>query len=237
MIACFPPAPKQVVEDTGMSFKLLADTIASYKTLSDSEKPEGEANVIQTWVKQQSKIAALNLAPYYKSWGWPITAATESELAGLPAYIISPSPPPSPPSPPSPSPPPPPPRPPLPPLAASTMTLADYQALAGGVGTVATESYYASRHYLSGHAMAVVVLNTSQAAVVSATTYGLGRVVHFGHEGMLTTCCGASGLPRLVLNAAKWAAGNRTTVRVGQVAADWMEQVVSSLVNQVGNAC
>ena len=84
--------------------------------------------------------------------------------------------------------------------------------------------------------MAVVVLPASQAAVVSATSYGLGRVVHFGHEAMLTVCCGASGLPRLVLNAAKWAAGNRTTVRVGQVSADSMEQVVTSLVNQVGKA-
>ena len=121
--------------------------------------------------------------------------------------------------------------------AASALNLADYQALAAGVGTVATGSFYASRQDLSGPSIAVAVLPTSQAAVVSATTYGLGRVVHFGHEGMLTTCCGASGLPRLVLNAAKWAAGNRTTVRVGQVAADWMEQVVSSLVNQVGNAC
>ena len=224
------PLAKQVIEDTGLSFKLLADTIASHRTLSDAERPVSKADVIQTWVKQQSKVVGRNLAPYFKSWGWPITAATESTLAGLPAYSISPSPPPSPP-PPFPSP-----RPPAPPLAASTMTLADYQALTAGVGSVATESFYASRHFVSGHAMAIVVAGNDKAAVVSATTHGLGRVVHTGHEAMLTVCCGSSGLPRLALNAARWAAGNRTTVRVGQVAADGMEQVVSSLVDQVGTA-
>ena len=54
-----------------MGFKLLRDTIASYKGLSEAEKPQGSDAVIQTWIRQQSKVARLNLAPYYKAWGWP----------------------------------------------------------------------------------------------------------------------------------------------------------------------
>lgn len=48
----------------------------------------------------------------------------------------------------------------------------------------------------------------------SATTYGAGRAVHFGHEGMLGTCCPASGLGRLARNAVSWAGGGKATIRV-----------------------
>ena len=75
-----------MIEETGLGFKLLRDTIASYATLSEAEKPQGVDAVIQTWIRQQSKVAGLNLATYYKGWGWPVAAATESALAALPAY-------------------------------------------------------------------------------------------------------------------------------------------------------
>ena len=54
--------------------------------MSEAEKPQGSDAVIQTWIRQQSKVARLNLAPYYKAWGWPVAADTESALSALPAY-------------------------------------------------------------------------------------------------------------------------------------------------------
>ncbi len=90
------------------------------------------ATTTQYWIKRQSQVAQLNMAPYYKAWGWPVEAATEAALAALPVYQLPAYSPPSPPTPP------PPPSPPAPPVAPSSIGAADYQALAAGVGTVAT---------------------------------------------------------------------------------------------------
>ena len=94
----------------------------------------------------------------------------------------------------------------LPPIA---FTLADYRALAAGVVSVTTNKYYASLAYLWGNGTAIVT-DSSGSAVISATTYGAGRVLQAGHEGMFGECCSAtgSGLSRLFYNAARWAGSN-----------------------------
>ena len=215
------------MEDSGLGFQLLRDTIASYRTLATP--PSTDDDKLQTWVRQQSLAAGRNFAPYYKGWGWPVSSATEAALAALPPYITAPSPPPPSPSPPSPSPPPP------APLGPPTsMTTADYAALAQGVGTVETGNYYASYHYLYGPAMAVASTGAGAYPVVSATRYYGGRAIHFGHESILGSCCTTTGLGRLVANAAFWAAGGKQAgIRVAG-GSSWMTSIVATLVAQVG---
>jgi hypothetical protein len=109
--------------------------------------------------------------------------------------------------------------------------IADFNALSQGLTTLATGSIYISRQHLFGTAMAVAVANDG-GPMVSANRYGLGRVIHFGHEGMLSSCCSGTGVGGLVANAAQWAAGTKTTgVRVAHYS---MSAVVTNLVAKVG---
>ena len=51
--------------------------------------------------------------------------------------------------------------------------------------------------------------------IIVANRYGIGRVIHFGHESMMSSCCSGSGLGGLVGKAAQWAAGEkRAGIRV-----------------------
>jgi hypothetical protein len=101
----------QLLELSGGGWKLLRDTLVSYKSLAVLPSTYGEK--INTWVLQQSKVAGTNFAAYYKAWGWPVTGATVAALAALksppfpiPSNFNYGTPPPGPP----------PPRPPLPPM-------------------------------------------------------------------------------------------------------------------------
>ena len=78
----------QVAEDSGLGFKLIHDTFASYWDLPRSQQPTTDAAKLQTWVVQQSKAAGVNLGPYYQCWGYPVSAATEEELKKLPRYQV-----------------------------------------------------------------------------------------------------------------------------------------------------
>jgi hypothetical protein len=80
---CHAPS-LQIAEDSGYGLDLIRDTIASYASLT--EKPTTDDDKLQTWVKQQSKVLGRNLSPYFKKWGWPVSAATESALAYLPTW-------------------------------------------------------------------------------------------------------------------------------------------------------
>jgi hypothetical protein len=70
-----------VLELSGGGFQLLKDTLVSYKSLAN--KPSNDADKINTWVLQQSKVAGTNFGAYYKSWNWPVSDATLATLAGL----------------------------------------------------------------------------------------------------------------------------------------------------------
>jgi hypothetical protein len=72
-----------LVEDTKKGMQLMRDTITSYANIPNDQTPSTDDEKIQTWVIQQSKAAGMNLAAYYKAWGWPVSAATEDTLAGL----------------------------------------------------------------------------------------------------------------------------------------------------------
>ncbi len=94
-------------------------------------------------------------------------------------------------------------------MAASEFTLADYQALAQGVGTIGTGAYYASVHYLYGSSAAIAV-DSGNSAMVVAATYGSGRVMQLGHGGMLYANL-STPLGLLLGNAAKWMARGRAS--------------------------
>ncbi|KAI7843452.1 hypothetical protein COHA_002930 [Chlorella ohadii] len=179
-------------------FELLKKTLASYWT---NPKP-GSEDVRQYWIKRQSQVAQLNMASYYKGWGWPVEAATEAALAALPVYQLPAYSPPSPPTPP------PPPSPPAPPVAPSSIGAADYQALAAGVGTIATSGFLSSKIWLYGDTLAVATEGDNP--FIAAGTYGKGRVVVFGHEGMIGAAQ-SSNLGKLVRNSVLWAAGSRAS--------------------------
>ncbi|GAB4822327.1 hypothetical protein N2152v2_009373 [Parachlorella kessleri] len=91
----------------------------------------------------------------------------------------------------------------------AVVTKDDYAVLARAVGRVQASAYDASRHHLSGPAMALVADNTG-APIVSATRHGAGRAVAFGNEALFNLCCSAEGgVGKLIVNAANWAAGGR----------------------------
>jgi hypothetical protein len=111
--------------------------------------------------------------------------------------------------------------------------LADFNALSQGLITLATGSISISRQHLFGTAIAVAVANDG-GPMVSANRYGLGRVIHFGHESMLSSCCSGTGLGGLVANGAQWAGGDKTSgIRVAHHGSG-MSTVVTNLVAKVG---
>jgi hypothetical protein len=77
-----------------------------------------------------------------------------------------------------------------------------------GITTIETGNYYSSVLILTGTAFSVAKPPGSF-PIIAANRYGAGRVIHFGHEGMMATCCSGSGLGGLVGNAAQWAAGGK----------------------------
>lgn len=76
----------QAIEGSGLGFQLLRDTIASYKRLPPGALPDNATDgvKVQAWVVQQSREAGLNFGPFYRAWGWPVTAETLGALQDLP---------------------------------------------------------------------------------------------------------------------------------------------------------
>ena len=73
----------QIADQSGIGLDLLAHTITSYQNIT---KPTTDDAKIQTWVKQQSYVLGRNTANYYLNWSWPVSAATQAELAYLPTW-------------------------------------------------------------------------------------------------------------------------------------------------------
>jgi hypothetical protein len=83
----------------------------------------------------------------------------------------------------------------------------DLAAISQGVTTIETVNYYASYMTVTGNAFAVA--RPTNHFTIVANRYGVGRVIQFGHESMMSSCCSGSGLGGLVGNAAQWAAGGK----------------------------
>jgi hypothetical protein len=83
----------------------------------------------------------------------------------------------------------------------------DLAAIANGITTIETANYYAS--YMTRNGTAFAVAKPKNHSIIAANRYGTGRVIQFGHESMMSSCCSGSGLGGLVGNAAQWAAGGK----------------------------
>ncbi|KAF8059185.1 TCAF2 [Scenedesmus sp. PABB004] len=108
--------------------------------------------------------------------------------------------------------------------------LADWNAITAGVQSVPTESFYSSALVLFGRAFAVAASDSGE-CVVAATRFGKGRLVQFGHEGMLfDSPDDKPGFVGLITSAALWAGRYRNgrSVRLchtdsnGETAATWL---------------
>ncbi|GIL43827.1 hypothetical protein Vafri_1433 [Volvox africanus] len=80
-----------------------------YKTYQNFTYPLADDNV-QSFIQTSSRIAGVNLVPFFRTWGFPITNRTANLTANLPDWLADPMSPPRPPSvaaPPSPPAPPP----------------------------------------------------------------------------------------------------------------------------------
>lgn len=89
-----------------------------------------------------------------------------------------------------------------------------------------------SLQYLYGPAMAIAADSYAR-PVISATTYGSGRVVLFGDTEMLRASL-SNNLGRLIQNAAAWAAGGKTSgIKLAGSTADWTDGPVAGLVAKV----
>ena len=65
---------------------------------------------------------------------------------------------------------------------AAALSVADYQALAAGVGTAATGSYFASQHSLWGPAMAIGVAGTAASAAARVALEKVGMAHRASHS-------------------------------------------------------
>ncbi|MBL8601188.1 MAG: hypothetical protein JNK72_04635 [Myxococcales bacterium] len=74
----------------GFGWSLFTRLNQEYMTLAESERPANESARIQRWVVRSSQLANRNLAPFYALWGWPLTDATRSATANLPAWAENP---------------------------------------------------------------------------------------------------------------------------------------------------
>jgi hypothetical protein len=61
-------------------------TFRSYAALAKDRLPSGDQEKLDYWVGEFSRQARRNLVPYFRQWGWPVSAATETALRDLPVW-------------------------------------------------------------------------------------------------------------------------------------------------------
>ena len=107
--------------------------------------------------------------------------------------------------------------------------LQDWRSLATGVGEVLASGISCSQQLLYGNGTMALAVDGSGQPFISAARIGSGRVAVFGHEGMLAPSgASSSGLGRLVLNAATWASGRASAIRVAG-SSSWGAEVAAQL--------
>jgi hypothetical protein len=107
-----------------------------------------------------------------------------------------------------------------------TTQLQDWAALTANVGSIESSAFTASKQHLFGSQAFAVAVDGDGSPIISAARYGGGRVVAFGHEGMLAA--GATGsLFKLISNAATWAAGKQPIKVAGS--SGWGAEVAARL--------
>lgn len=82
----------------------------------------------------------------------------------------------------------------------------DHLALTAGVGRIEQGASLPSRLVVHRDQACPVVLDESHRTFVAATTFGAGRALHAGHEGMISDPAGQGGdHATFFLNALRWA--------------------------------
>jgi hypothetical protein len=109
----------------------------------------------------------------------------------------------------------------------STSQQQDFASITSGVGTIVTSAFTASRQCLYGTQAFAVAIDGDKLPFISAARYGSGRVIQFGHEGMLTTST-SSELFKLIRNSAIWASGKASGVRIAGMTS-WGSNIASSI--------
>ncbi len=103
----------------------------------------------------------------------------------------------------------------------------DLTSIASGVGAVATSAWYASRQCLYGTEAFAVAVDEDKLPFISAARYGSGRVIHFGHEGMLGAAT-SSELFKLIRNSSVWASSKTSGIRIAGMDS-WTSGIASSI--------
>ena len=192
-----PCPPSQLLEDPKFNITLLQRTIGAYANLTGvGSLPSVDRQNL--WVILQSRVAGYNLAPYYNSWGWPVSAATEANVSSLPKWGLNPYVPPSPPAPPSP---------PFPPMPPPVDRCATYKAIVTQNIVVNGTAQYTQ--LLTWGAQATPLVGEKGRNYYSAAAIaGRGKAFAVGHEAIMwwtTSQYGDFGV--FVKSAVLWLAG------------------------------
>lgn len=111
----------------------------------------------------------------------------------------------------------------------SSIQAQDFASITSTVGTIGTAAWYASRQCLYGLEAFAVAVDGDNLPLISAARFGSGRVIHFGHEGMLGAST-SSQLFKLVRNGAVWSSSKQSGIRIAGLDA-WTSGVAASIAD------
>jgi hypothetical protein len=111
----------------------------------------------------------------------------------------------------------------------SSIQAHDFASITANVDTIGTAAWCASRQCLYGLEAFAVAVDGDNLPLISAARYGSGRVIHFGHEGMLGSNTD-SQLFKLVRNGAVWSSSKQSGFRIAGLDA-WMSYIAASIAD------
>ena len=78
----------QLQEAFGWEF--YTEIFTRYRALSESQRPDTDAERFDRWAQLSSEISGVNLVPFYQAWGWTLSQSVIDELSSLPAWDANP---------------------------------------------------------------------------------------------------------------------------------------------------
>ncbi len=76
--------------EEGFGWPLFTTLFAEYRALAAADRPADDAARVQQWIVRSSQASGRNLGDFYAMWGFPMTDATRSAIASLPAWTANP---------------------------------------------------------------------------------------------------------------------------------------------------
>jgi hypothetical protein len=74
----------------GFGWSFFTTMNREYMALPEAMRPANEAARINGWVSRSCRVSNRNLAPFYTSWGFPLTDAARTDCAAYPAWAENP---------------------------------------------------------------------------------------------------------------------------------------------------